>query len=626
MAFTPNPLATLDNSPDAEFNGGGELVKLVGDLSVTGNAGEVIAVNGTETGLELVPLNVAAISGLQSSLDGKIDKNAAIVGAQKTKITYDAKGIVTGGADLVAADIPPLDASKINSGVFDLARIPAGAIPTLSVVANQAARFALTTASVQNGDTVKQTDTNVMYYVVNDASLNTEAGYQIYSAQTDWSLLTSKPATITSLATLGTAVDKLAYTTGIGAWAEASLTPFARTILDDASQADARTTLGVGVGDSPTLTGITLSGLTASRAVVTDGANALASLAYTPVNTSSTLVQRDASGNFAAGIITANLNGNASSVTTNANLTGVITSSGNATSIASQTGTGTKFVVDTGPTILNPVINNIAASADFTLTQNAVAAVNSQSTGAVANTLSLRTGFVGVGTATPNNPLQFANIVQNRKISLWETVNNEHQFYGFGVNANTLRYQVDAAASSHVFYSGATAASSVELLRISGGSGNVLAAGTIQSSNPRFLATASTSASNVTGGGQTHTVVFNNEITDVGAGYNPATGIFTAPVTGTYMFSAGVLVSGIVSHTRYDLLLVTTARTYSLSLHNCLNTQTGGFDHSGTCAISVPMTAGDTARVNIVVSGGTQVVSVFGDAANWTTFSGHLVV
>ena len=48
--------------------------------------------------------------------------------------------------------------------------------------------------------------------------------------------------------------------------------------------------------------------------------------------------------------------GNASTVTTNANLTGPITSVGNATSIASQTGTGTKFVVDTSPTIVTPTV------------------------------------------------------------------------------------------------------------------------------------------------------------------------------------------------------------------------------------------------------------------------------
>lgn len=46
----------------------------------------------------------------------------------------------------------------------------------------------------------------------------------------------------------------------------------------------------------------------------------------------------------------------AATVVTNANLTGVITSSGNATSIASQTGTGTKFVVDTSPTLVTPLL------------------------------------------------------------------------------------------------------------------------------------------------------------------------------------------------------------------------------------------------------------------------------
>lgn len=53
--------------------------------------------------------------------------------------------------------------------------------------------------------------------------------------------------------------------------------------------------------------------------------------------------------------------------TTNANLTGVITSSGNATSIALQTGTGTKFVVDTSPTLVTPVIG-VATGTGLTLT------------------------------------------------------------------------------------------------------------------------------------------------------------------------------------------------------------------------------------------------------------------
>lgn len=45
-------------------------------------------------------------------------RNAAITGATKTKITYDADGLVTAGADLAATDIPSgIDATKIGAGL-----------------------------------------------------------------------------------------------------------------------------------------------------------------------------------------------------------------------------------------------------------------------------------------------------------------------------------------------------------------------------------------------------------------------------------------------------------------------------------------------------------------------------
>jgi len=50
---------------------------------------------------------------LQTALDGKVDENTAITGATKTKITYDAKGLVTAGADATTADIA--DSSSKNS-------------------------------------------------------------------------------------------------------------------------------------------------------------------------------------------------------------------------------------------------------------------------------------------------------------------------------------------------------------------------------------------------------------------------------------------------------------------------------------------------------------------------------
>lgn len=60
----------------------------------------------------------------------RLPDSGAVAGVYP-KITVDAKGRVTGGAALLPTDIPSLDASKINSGVFAAARIPAlGYLPT----------------------------------------------------------------------------------------------------------------------------------------------------------------------------------------------------------------------------------------------------------------------------------------------------------------------------------------------------------------------------------------------------------------------------------------------------------------------------------------------------------------
>lgn len=56
-----------------------------------------------------------------------------------------------------------------------------------------------------------------------------------------------------------------------------------------------------------------------------------------------------------------NTTGNAATVTTNANLTGPITSVGNATSVASQTGTGSTFVMSNSPTLVTPNLGTPSA-------------------------------------------------------------------------------------------------------------------------------------------------------------------------------------------------------------------------------------------------------------------------
>lgn len=60
--------------------------------------------DGSISNAEFQTLN-GVTSAIQSQLDGKVDENSAITSATKTKITYDAKGLVTAGADATTADI-----------------------------------------------------------------------------------------------------------------------------------------------------------------------------------------------------------------------------------------------------------------------------------------------------------------------------------------------------------------------------------------------------------------------------------------------------------------------------------------------------------------------------------------
>lgn len=55
-----------------------------------------------------------AFNSLTTTVDGKVTANANITAGTKCKITYDAKGLVTAGANLEESDIPTLATSKIS--------------------------------------------------------------------------------------------------------------------------------------------------------------------------------------------------------------------------------------------------------------------------------------------------------------------------------------------------------------------------------------------------------------------------------------------------------------------------------------------------------------------------------
>ena len=122
--------------------------------------------------------------------------------------------------------ITSLNASKLF-GTIDIARLPHGALERCVIVEDDTARFALTTAKIQLGDTVKVNKTQKMYFVIDDSKLNSEAGYAVYTAGTatsvPWSGVTGKPSTFTPsahthpyLSALSVSGKTITYTKGDG--------------------------------------------------------------------------------------------------------------------------------------------------------------------------------------------------------------------------------------------------------------------------------------------------------------------------------------------------------------------------------------------------------------------------
>ena len=151
--------------------------------------------------------------------------------------------------------------------------------------------------------------------------------------------------------------------------------------------------------------------------------------------------------------------------------TGAININGSAAFTSSLSGTGWN-IGNTGNIILNNASTQISSSSVVGISGEIV-----NISGGVINigrgNVRVGTGNVGIGTTSPNALLQFVNDVSNRKIVLYERNNNDHEYYGFGINSGMLRYQIDSLGDAcHAFWAGNGASSSNELMRIKG-NGNV---------------------------------------------------------------------------------------------------------------------------------------------------------
>ena len=129
------------------------------------------------------------------------DKVVASAGKLTTPITLSVSGGATGSASFDGSAntdiaITSVDATKL-SGIVPIDNLPHSALERCVVVADEAARLALTIEDVQTGDTVKQNDTGVMYFVVDDSALGTAAAFEEYTAGTaaavEWSNVLNKP-------------------------------------------------------------------------------------------------------------------------------------------------------------------------------------------------------------------------------------------------------------------------------------------------------------------------------------------------------------------------------------------------------------------------------------------------
>jgi hypothetical protein len=116
-------------------------------------------------------------------------------------------------------------------------------------------------------------------------------------------------------------------------------------------------------------------------------------------------------------------------------------------------------------------------------------------------------------------------------------------------------------------------------------------------SSPRFLAYPSANFSH-SPGPQNVPAVFNTVVYNIGSNYNTSTGLFTAPIAGTYVFTAGIYQTADVSQLWF---IVNGARERSFTL-----TDTGNANHAGTGIIY--LSAGDTLGFQPWSGGGTTTI------------------
>jgi hypothetical protein len=278
--------------------------------SINGNAATATALQ-TARDISLTGDATGTASSFSGAANAEIAvtlANSGVSAGTHTKVTVDAKGRVTVGANLEATDIPTLTSAKISD--FDTqvrtSRLDQMAAPTASVALNSQKITGLADpASATDAATKGYVDSAVSALVdsapealdtLNElaAALGDDPNFATTVASsigeklakasnlsdlTDASAartnlgvaigtdVQAHDATLDALAGVTVAADKVIYATGADTFATTDLTSYGRSLIDDADAAAARTTLGLGTiatqaANDVAITGGSISGIT----------------------------------------------------------------------------------------------------------------------------------------------------------------------------------------------------------------------------------------------------------------------------------------------------------------------------------------------------------------------------
>lgn len=228
------------------------------------------------------------------------------------------------------------------------------------------------------------------------------------------------------------------------------------------------------------------------------------------------------------------------------------------------------------------------------------------------------TGAILTGTATARQMLQSgATAAPAWSTATWPATTTINQLL-YSSSANTVSGL--ATANSGIL---ATNSSGIPAVTTASGNWN-------NTSRSAFLAYANATISGVTGDGTNYTIIFGSTAFDQGSNFNTTTGVFTAPVSGRYFFTATLHLNGFTALTTIiSSVLSTSSVAYNGCEQNPFVTSegsTGGHTLVVSYSYFVNMSANDTAQINLQVSGAaTKVVNVFGSGNGFTTFAGYLV-